>query len=327
MGFGFKALGMRAFLLITAAVSAVLGLSAGVSGGVWVRALAVMIVAAAAFAISRSISRSLAKLTAAAGRAARTGCISEQFPAGSAVTEINSLAEALNSAARSIHHSQEDLDRAHLQFIETLAEVLDARDPYTAGHSLRVAAYSHSIACAMNLPADEAETIRIAAQLHDIGKVGIPDAVLQKPGSLSPKEFGLIKLHPQIGRRILEKMGRFHDFLDVVELHHENFDGSGYPYGFAGDRIPLSARIVRVADAFDSMVTHRHYRGALPVRKAIEELRTHAGTQFDPGVGMVALRLLESGKWDHLLLAGGEDAPLPVFQFPQGGVAVEALVH
>ena len=325
MGFGFKALGVRAFLLITAATSAALGLGAGASGGIWVLALAIALAATAAFIVSQSISHSLAGLTTVAGRAASTGCVSEQFPAGSAVSEINRLAETLNSAARSIQHSQEDLNRDHLQFIETMAQVLDARDPYTAGHSLRVAAYSHSIACSMNLPAKEAQTIRIAAQLHDIGKVGIPDAILQKPGRLSAEEFGLIKLHPQIGRRILEKMGRFHGLLDVVELHHENFDGSGYPYGLAGDRIPLAVRIVRVADAFDSMTTTRHYRGALPVATATRELRTHAGTQFDPEVVAVTLKLIREGRFEDTL-AGGGNVLLPVFASTQGAL-IEAMAH
>jgi putative nucleotidyltransferase with HDIG domain len=325
MGFGFGTFGVRTSLLITAAIAAALGLIAVGSGVLWFLAPALALVVAQAFIVSRSIARALAELTAAAGQAARTGCISDAFPARSAITEIKSLAEALNSAARSVQHSQADLDRAHLQFIETMAEVLDARDPYTAGHSLRVAAYSHAIACAMNLPAEEVQTIRVGAQLHDIGKVGIPDAVLQKPGELSPEEFGLIKLHPQIGRRILEKMGRFHEFLGVVELHHENYDGTGYPYRLAGDRIPLAARIVRVADAFDSMVTTRHYRNALGVRTATKELRDNAGTQFDPAIAALTLRLIEEGKLDEILAAGG-DVLLPAFPIEQGS-PVEALVH
>jgi HD-GYP domain-containing protein (c-di-GMP phosphodiesterase class II) len=209
----------------------------------------------------------------------------------------------LNLASQSMHHSRADLDRAYLQFVETMAQALDARDPYTAGHSLRVAENSCSIARAMNLPGAEAETIRIAAQLHDIGKIGISDALLQKAGPLTSSEFGLIKLHPQIGRRILEKTGLFQPLLGVVELHHENFDGSGYPYKLAGDAIPIAARIVRVADAFDAMVTHRHYRDALPLARAASELEAHAGTQFDPAVVDAALRLIEAGTMGEAGLA------------------------
>lgn len=207
------------------------------------------------------------------------------------------IAIVLAVAARAalVRQSNDELDRAHLQFIEALAQMLDARDPYTAGHSYRVGAYAHAIARAMGSSEREAEIIRVAALLHDIGKIGIPDAVLQKPGRLTAEEYGLIKLHPQIGSRILEKLGRFSDLLPVVELHHENFDGSGYPYKLAGDRIPLGARIVHVADAFDSMVTHRHYRNALPLEVAVGELLAHAGSQFDPEVCRVMVRLLEEG--------------------------------
>ncbi len=149
----------------------------------------------------------------------------------------------------------------------------------------------------MDFPDAEAQNIRVAAQLHDIGKIGIPDAILQKPGPLTFEEYGLIKLHPQIGRRILEKMGKFHDFLPVVELHHENHDGTGYPYKLSGDQIPLGVRIVHVADAFDSMVTHRHYRSALPSGRAIHELKTNSGTQFNPEVVEVMLKLIAQANW------------------------------
>jgi HD-GYP domain-containing protein (c-di-GMP phosphodiesterase class II) len=194
-------------------------------------------------------------------------------------------------AARCVCRSRGALDSAYLQFIETLAQVLDARDPYTAGHSLRVAEYAHAIALQMGISEEEASQIRIAAQLHDIGKIGLPDAVLQKPGKLSPQEFGLIKLHPQIGRRILEKVGKFAHLLEVVELHHENHDGSGYPYRLAGERIPRAVRIVHVADAFDAMTTNRSYRSALSHAQAVEELRRNSGTQFNPEVVQAFLRL------------------------------------
>jgi putative nucleotidyltransferase with HDIG domain len=192
-------------------------------------------------------------------------------------------------------HGTPAVDHTYLQFIETMAEALDARDPYTAGHSLRVAAYSHAVAGALGLAGNQAETIRIAARLHDIGKIGIPDRVLQKPGPLTPEEFGLIKLHPQIGRKILEKVGRFDELLSVVELHHENHDGTGYPYRLAGDAIPLAARIVHVADAFDSMITDRQYRSALAMEAAVGELERNAGTQFDPRIVEAFVDLLRNG--------------------------------
>jgi putative nucleotidyltransferase with HDIG domain len=327
MTFRTKSFGVRACLFTGIACAAGLGMIAGASGSTWFAAPALSAAIVSAWVLSRWIAHPLEGLIAAAGEAARAGCISEDFPAGSPLDEFNRLAETLNCAARSVHHSQADLDRTYLQFIETMAQVLDARDPYTAGHSLRVASYAYAIARAMDVPELEAENIRIAAQLHDIGKVGIPDAVLQKVGRLTTEEFGLIKLHPQIGRRILEKMGKFREFLPVVELHHENHDGTGYPYKLSGDRIPLAARIVHVADAFDAMVTHRHYRKALALPEAILELRVNSGTQFDPVITPVLLRLIETGLIaaetpDEVLLPSGVDLIAAQQDFRRAGVEV-----
>jgi putative nucleotidyltransferase with HDIG domain len=192
-----------------------------------------------------------------------------------------------------------------------MTQAIDARDPYTAGHSIRVAAYASAIASELGLPAREVEIIRIAAQLHDVGKIGIPDDVLLKPGGLTSDEYELVKVHTSIGRKILEKVVRFDEFLPVVELHHENYDGSGYPYGLAGNRIPLAARIVHVADSFDAMATTRSYRMALPLRAAVRELKDNSGTQFDPEVTEVFLRLIAEGRQEEILLAAGREL-LPV---------------
>lgn len=322
MVFGLKSHSVRACLFTAIACSAGLGLIAGASGSVWFAKPALGAAIVSAWVLSRWIARPLDGLIAAAGQAARAGCISEDFPAGSPIQEFNRLAETLNSAARSVRHSQADLDRSHLQFIETMAQVLEARDPYTAGHSMRVASYAYAVARAMGVPAMEADNIRTAAQLHDIGKIGIPDAVLQKPGRLTAEEYGLIKLHPQIGRRILEKMGKFQEFLPVVELHHENHDGTGYPYKLSGDRIPLAARIVHVADALDAMVTHRHYRLALSLPQAVLELRVNSGTQFDPAVTLVILGLIDRGLINAGMIA--EDKPVEMLlPSSEGPVAAE----
>lgn len=234
-------------------------------------------------------------LTDAVLESERTGQFTPNFPMNSSLAEVNRQAEALNAAARSVLNSQADLDGAYLQFVETMAQALDARDPYTAGHSLRVAGYAYALAQALGLSDEDAQTIRVAAQLHDIGKIGIPDGILRKPAMLSPEEYGLIKLHPQIGRKILEKVGRFEALLSVVELHHENHDGTGYPYGLAGLKVPIGARIVHVADSFDAMTTTRSYRGALSLRAAIHEIDRNAGTQFDPLVARAFLKLIADG--------------------------------
>jgi HD-GYP domain-containing protein (c-di-GMP phosphodiesterase class II) len=250
---------------------------------------------ALAWAVSRMEAASWRGLSDAVLESERTGRFTPNFPTDSSLAEVNRQAAALNAAARSILNSQADLDRTYLQFVETMAQALDARDPYTAGHSLRVAEYSRALALAMGLSSEAAETIHVASQLHDIGKIGIPDAVLLKPGRLTPEEYGLIKLHPQIGRKILEKVARFEELLPVVELHHENHDGSGYPYGLKGHNVPIEARIVHVADSFDAMTTTRSYRGALSLRAAIQEIERNAGSQFDPVAAKAFLRLIAEG--------------------------------
>jgi HD-GYP domain-containing protein (c-di-GMP phosphodiesterase class II) len=151
------------------------------------------------------------------------------------------------------------------------------------------------------------ENIRLAAWLHDVGKIGIPDAVLLKPGPLTAEEFGLVKLHPQIGRRILERAPGFEALLDAVELHHENYDGSGYPYGLAGENIHFYARLIRVADAFDAMTTHRSYRPAHTAEAAMAEIQRGSGREFDPRCALALLRILRREARGELRRAAGCD--------------------
>ncbi len=250
-----------------------------------------------ATAASASIVRPLARLLANLRESERTGRLQPDFFIRSPLKEANRLAEALNHAALAINDSQERLDRAYLEFTQTMAQALDARDPYTAGHSNRVSAYSVAIAEQLNLGPAEIELIRIGAQLHDIGKIGIPDGILQKPGRLTPEELGLIKMHPQIGKRILQKLERFQEILPMVELHHEDYDGGGYPYGLTGDQTPLCARIVRVADAFDAMSSNRSYRRAMDLALILAELSAMRNRQFDPVVVEAFLAALKKGKY------------------------------
>jgi putative nucleotidyltransferase with HDIG domain len=290
----------RTFLLISISIGVLLGTAqaTGVLRTSPLRAAVAGLVISIGLAWTLSQQREAIwrDLKAAVLESERTGRFTPNFPENSPLTAVNRLAAALNGAARSIVHSQCDLDSAYLQFVETMAQALDARDPYTAGHSLRVAAYSHLLARAMGLSEQDAEEIRVAAQLHDIGKIGIPDAVLQKPGLLTAEEYGLIKLHPQIGRKILEKVARFESLLAVVELHHENHDGTGYPYGLVGHNVPIAARIVHVADAFDAMTTTRSYRSALGLRSATREIERSAGRMFDPVAARVFLKLIAQGQ-------------------------------
>jgi putative nucleotidyltransferase with HDIG domain len=310
----FPNLTKRSFLLIMAGVGLLLTIAhvTGVHRTTLLESVAGGMVLLLALSEGLSMQRDAAYsgLMKAVLESERTGKFLPNFPVTSTSPGVNRLSTALNVAARSVLDSQANLDHAYLQFVETMAQALDARDPYTAGHSLRVAAYSHTLAVAMGLSNEDAETIRIAAQLHDIGKIGIPDTVLQKPGPLTPEEYGLIKLHPQIGRKILEKVGRFDRLLNVVELHHENHDGTGYPYGLAGSEVPLDARIVHVADVFDAMTTTRSYRPELPLWAAIEEIGKNAGFQFDPLVARTFLRLLAEGRIETGGLEVSAEIPL-----------------
>lgn len=168
--------------------------------------------------------------------------------------------------------------------IEALAEALEARDPYTAGHGVRVAELSVHIGESLGIPQADIQALRLGGRLHDIGKVGIPDFVLLKPSPLTEQESGIMQMHTRIGRRILAGLRGMDELLAAIELHHENFDGSGYPYGLEGDNVPIIARIVRVADAFDAMTTTRVYRPSFNAEQAAEQIRSGAGRQFDPEV-------------------------------------------
>jgi HD-GYP domain-containing protein (c-di-GMP phosphodiesterase class II) len=256
-------------------------------------ACGVLTVLMLSIAVSHSVSRPLTDLVTHLRDSEKTGELSPNFHTTSSTKEVNHLAEALNRAAGSVRESQQSLEDAYLQFVETMAQALDARDSYTAGHSHRVREYSLAVAQIMGLTPRQVEIIHFGADLHDIGKIGVPDAVLQKPGRLTLEEFELIKQHPQIGKKILGKVGRFENYLPIVELHHENHDGSGYPHGLKGNEIPLEARIVHVADVYDAITSDRAYRKAMSQYQVLEILENGAGTQFDPRVVAVFLSWLQ----------------------------------
>lgn len=236
------------------------------------------------FGSSNSIVRPIAIVVDHLHRAVRTGKLTELEPQTSAILEIQELVEIYNKAAVSLRVAGENLQAAYLQSVGSLASALDARDPYTAGHSHRVSQLSCAIAAALKLPASDIERIRIGAVLHDIGKIGVADSVLQKPGRLSDEEFAQVRQHPVIGRRILEGVEGFAPYLGAVELHHENWDGTGYPHGQKGEETPIDARIIHVADAYDAMTTNRSYRRGMTHATAISILVEYAGIQFDPNI-------------------------------------------
>ena len=233
---------------------------------------------------STSIVKPIAAVVQHLQKAVRTGKLTELEPQSTSIVEIQELAEIYNLAAVSVREAGENLDAAYLQFVGSLANALDARDQYTAGHSHRVSLYSCAIATAMQLPQKDIERIRVGALLHDIGKIGIADTVLQKPGQLTDEEAAIVRQHPVIGRRILEGVNGFAPYLNAVELHHENWDGSGYPHGQKFEETHLDARIIHVADAYDAMTTNRSYRSGMSREKAISILIENSGIQFDPRI-------------------------------------------
>lgn len=244
----------------------------------------VLVALAFSMASSRSIVRPLAMLVEHLRASADTGVLPEFEHAATSTVEIRELLETYNRAAASVREAKSDLESAYVEFVGSLANALDARDQYTAGHSKRVSELSSATAAAMGLDPQHVEQVRIGALLHDIGKIGVADSVLQKPGRLTDEEFALVKRHPVIGRRILEGVHGLAPFLATVEFHHENWDGSGYPSGQAGEETQIDARIVHVADAYDAMTTNRSYRRGMTHERAIAILEEFAGTQFDPTI-------------------------------------------
>jgi HD-GYP domain-containing protein (c-di-GMP phosphodiesterase class II) len=258
---------------------------------------------------SRTVVRPIMAVISHLRRTEGTGLLPEFERDLSSIREVRELTASFNRAAGSIRDARESLQRAYVEFVGSLASALDARDPYTAGHSRRVSALSCATAMALGMEHDGLDEIRIGALLHDIGKIGISDTVLGKAGKLTNEEFALIKQHPEIGCRILQGVHGFSPYLAAVELHHENWDGSGYPRGQRGEETPLAARIIHVVDAYDAMTTDRPYRRGMSHEKAISVLEEHAGRQFDPRVVAAFTRLAEL---QHLMRQGGAVEENPV---------------
>jgi putative nucleotidyltransferase with HDIG domain len=188
-----------------------------------------------------------------------------------------------------------------IQTIAALASAVDAKDPYTHNHSRNVTAYSLSIADYMGMSDENREALRNAALLHDIGKIGVPESILNKPGSLTNEEYAIIKTHPEIGYRILSPMTALSDIRIAVRHHHSAFDGKGYPDGLAGDEIHFHSRILAVADVFDAMTSDRVYRPAPGIEYAVSELRANAGTQFDPSIAFAFIDVLAQRSMEQIL--------------------------
>jgi HD-GYP domain-containing protein (c-di-GMP phosphodiesterase class II) len=205
--------------------------------------------------------------------------------------EIGDLADNFNVMSASIETAIDQLKKAahenHLLFINSirmLAAAIDAKDPYTRGHSERVARYSIAIGKNLNLPTKEMNNLRISALLHDVGKIGIDDRILRKPGALSDDEFEVMKGHPAKGAAIMGGAAQLTECIPGMKYHHEKWSGGGYPENLEGEAIPMQARIVAIADTFDAMTTNRPYQKAMELGYVVEKIKSFAGTRFDPRV-------------------------------------------
>ncbi len=239
---------------------------------------------------------------AASTRAISRGEFHERAPVRGAA-EISELAQTFNNMAGDIESFIDRLKQAaaenhelFLGSIRMLAAAIDEKDPYTRGHSDRVARYSMLIGKELGLSPEELDKLRISALLHDVGKIGVDDRVLKKPGALTAEEFEIMKQHPSKGANIMRPVAQLKDVLPGIELHHEHINGKGYPYGLKGDEIPLMARIIAVSDTLDAITTNRPYQSAMDTEAALQIIRKVAGTKFDQKVVEALEKVVDSGK-------------------------------
>ena len=213
------------------------------------------------------------------------------------ILELNRLQQELQDevSRRTLQLNQRSrqMERLTVQVMQTLASTIDAKDKYTNGHSVRVAEYSREIARRMNMSDQNQQDIYYIGLLHDIGKIGVPDEIINKTSRLTDEEFAVIKTHPCIGADILTKMSELPDIATGARWHHERYDGRGYPDGLAGDDIPLVARIIGVADSYDAMTSNRSYRQVLPQEVVRGEIEKGKGTQFDPIFAEIMLQIID----------------------------------
>ncbi len=218
-------------------------------------------------------------------------------------TEIGELASTFNTMSEELEQFVEDLKRAadenknlFMGSIQMLAGAVDEKDPYTRGHSDRVTRYSLMIAKEMGLDPGFLEILRVSAQLHDVGKIGIEDRILKKPGALTPEEFEIMKTHTTKGANILRPVPQLREMLPGIELHHEALNGRGYPYGLKGDEIPLLARVIAVADTFDALTTNRPYQKAHDAIEALRIIQNLSGQRLDPKAVAALLAVFQRGE-------------------------------
>ena len=252
-----------------------------------------MIGMAGTFALARFFVKPVDLLVAATHEAAK-GNLDIQVPVHRR-DEIGALAESFNTMIADLRVATDSIQRGYLDMTIALAAAIEAKDEYTRGHCQRVSAYAVEIGTRLALPDHTMRDLELAAILHDIGKIGIDEAILRKPTRLTFEEMQAMHEHPVIGERILRSVEPLHLVASYIVYHHEHYDGKGYPHGARGEEIPLIARIISVADAYDSMSSRRPYRETLPEEESLTRLRTKAGTQFDPQIISIFFELYDTG--------------------------------
>ena len=275
--------------------------------------LAVVLAGLVALVVARFLSQPVLDLVEKV-RSVAEGHFKQRVPVRG-VYELAQLSETFNSMSDSIEKSVDRLRLAarenqelFINSIRTLAAAIDAKDPYTRGHSERVARYSVMIARYMDLPPEDVRMVRLAALLHDVGKIGIDDRILRKPTALTSEEFEVMKSHPVKGAVIMGQIPQLKDVVPGIKHHHEKWAGGGYPDGLVGDAIPRIARIIAVADTFDAMTTTRPYQKAMPLPYVIERIRSFAEKSFDPSVAVALEKAFTSGDLEFL----GEEVTMKV---------------
>ncbi len=255
-----------------------------------------------ALAAARWLSRPIQRLTDSSHQIAQ-GHFHQRIDTEWVGFEIAELADDFNRMSDHVESYVEQLKRAaeanrelFISSIRAFAAAIDAKDPYTRGHSERVAAYSRAIARHLGLPADVRQRVWISAVLHDVGKIGVDDRVLKKGGVLTAEEFEQMKLHPVVGAEIVEPISDLRQMIPGIRWHHEAWNGSGYPDGLKGDQIPLMARIIAVADTFDAITTNRPYQNAYTTDYALDRIKQLTGTKFDAKIVTAFLLAWEAGR-------------------------------
>lgn len=276
----------------------------------WISALALTVGLAGTLMLATLFTKPIERLAAGVARIGSGDygvevAVTSRDELGELTASFNAMARTIQAQRQSLEGSARELEEAFISTVRILAAALDARDNYTLGHSARVATLSLRVGCRLGLEKSELKELEMACFLHDIGKIRVPDVVLNKPASLDVEEAGIIRQHPEQGAEILALAESLLKYVPVVRHHHEWYDGTGYPGGLKGEEIPLFAQIVAIADAYDAMTTSRPYRPGRSREEAVAEIKAFRGTQFAPPLADLFIEALQDEGEEGLSFIGG----------------------